>query len=140
MLLFILNMRGSTRHIVLTFNRLFLLLFISCSSFGDPPSNVLVLLSSDSPTYQDALAGFKETFRHSIQTQILGGSKQSFAESPNIVVSFGRRAAEKASAMSATRIYCLDPGLVVAQGTQGGHQIVVSISPTPEALLSGLQK
>src|SRR4029077_17218321 len=96
--------------------------------------------SSDSPIYQDALTGFKETCKSPIQTQILGNSKGPAADSSKIVVTFGRRAAEKTFPASTTRIYCLDPGLVVGQGSSGGRQIVVTISPTPEALISGLQK
>jgi hypothetical protein len=140
MLLFVQNMHGRSREKVYLRILPILTLFISGSTFADPTANVFVLLSSDSPIYQDALTGFKETCKHPVQTQILGGTKGSVSGSPKIVVSFGRRAAETSYPMSTIRIFCLDPGLDVAQGAESGHQIVVSISPTPEALLSGLQK
>src|SRR5882762_8796557 len=124
MLLFVLKMRGSARKNVVAGCLLFLTLCISSRAVGYPSVSVLVVLSSDSPIYQDALAGFKETCKAPIQTQILGGSLGPLAESSKIVVSFGRRAAEKTFPTSTTRIYCLDPGLVVGQGSPGGRQIV----------------
>src|SRR4029077_367376 len=140
MLLFVQNMHGRLRNKVSIRILPILTLFISGSTFADPAASVFVLLSSDSPIYQDALAGFKETCTHPVQTQILGGTKGPGSGSPKIVVSFGRRAAETSYPLSTIRIFCLDPGLDVAHDAQSGHQIVVSISPTPEALLSGLQK
>jgi hypothetical protein len=134
-------MHGNARKSVSATSLLLLTLSISTKTFGDPSPRVLVLLSSDSPTYRDALAGFKETCPRPIQTQILGGANEPPpVRTPQIVVSFGRRAAEKIFPSNTTRIYCMDPGLDVARGAQSGRQIVVSISPTPEALLSGLQK
>jgi hypothetical protein len=133
-------MRRSVGKNAFACSLLLLTLFISKKTLGNPSASVLVVLSSDSPTYLDALAGFKETCQYPVKTQILGGTKSTDSGSSAVVVSFGRRAAEKSFPNSTTRIYGLDPGLVVAQGSPGVRQIVISISPTPEALLSGLQK
>ncbi len=126
-----------------TRTRLILLLIALCLNariFGASSENVVVVLSSDSPPYQQALAGFRETFGSSAGTFILSKEEPRIPRAVRVIVAIGGKAALYAyDAPQAVFIYCLAPGVYVDANQHPVGLTKVYVSPPPNVLIRQLR-
>jgi len=101
---------------------------------------VVAVLSSDSPPYEEALAGFQETYGHSVPTFRLSNDEPRIPGSAKIIVTFGGKAAFYPYAQGTTLIYALAPGILVTPEQHAGPLVKVRIMASAESLISRLKE
>jgi hypothetical protein len=100
---------------------------------------VVAVLSSESSAYREALAGFEESYGHSVPVLNLSKGDIQLPNSARIFVAFGGRAASYSYPARSVLIYCLAPSVELARGTDENLRIKVRISPPPDILLAELK-
>jgi putative ABC transport system substrate-binding protein len=102
--------------------------------------NVVAVLSSDSPAYRKALAGFEESYGHSVRTFILSQGDIQLPDSTKVVVAFGGKAATYHYPDNTTLVYCLTPMSWVGPEQHPGRRVRVNVATRLEALLPKLKE
>lgn len=102
--------------------------------------DVVAVLSSDSPAYREALAGFEETFGHSVPTFTLPRDEARLPNSVKVIVAFGGKAATHRYPEDATLVYCLTPAFCVGPDQHAGPRIRVYVAPRQQAFLAKLKE
>ena len=102
--------------------------------------DVIAVLSSESPAYQEALAGFQEGYGRPVPIFTLSKEDIPSKVSAKVIVAFGSKAAAHPYPQSAALIYCLSPSVFVGPEQHSGPRIRVYVAPRPEVLLSRLKE
>ena len=102
--------------------------------------DVVAVLSSDSPPYKEALAGFEESYGHPVPTYTLSKGDFRLQESPRVIVTFGGKAALHPYPRGTTLIYALAAGILVGPDQHVGPLIKVRVLVTPEILMARLKE
>src|ERR1700733_6788281 len=68
---------------------------------------VIAVLSSDSQPYQEALAGFKESYNGPLRVITISKEDSHIPDSANVIVTFGGKAGLYPYPQNAILIYCL---------------------------------
>jgi hypothetical protein len=105
-----------------------LFLLAGAAARAAPP---LAVLSSDSPHYREAFAGFEEAWGSTVPFVVLG--RDRVPAEPGTVVAFGSRAALRDWPDGTGVVSCLAPGARPWRGP------VVDLMPDPSALVARLQ-
>ena len=101
---------------------------------------VVAVLSSDSPAYREALAGFEEGYGHSVRTFTLSKGDLQLPDSTKVVVAFGGKAATYHYPDDTTLVYCLTPAAWVGPEQHSGRRVRIYVAPPPDAFLSKLME
>lgn len=119
--------------------RLFLAALASVAAGGAARGQeVVAVLSAQTRPYQEAFAGFRETFGPSTTSFTLPEAPR-FAPETRVVVTFGGGALERRPPARATLIYALAPGTVLGPKEHEGPRVRVPMVPDPAFLLSRLK-
>lgn len=119
----------------------FLLVFVGWAQIPQAyAEDVIAVLSSDSPAYREALAGFEEGYGHPVPTFTLSKEDIQPPGSPKVIVAFGSKAATHPYPQDSTLIYCLSPSVFVGPEQHSGPRIRVYVAPRAEILLSRLRQ
>jgi putative ABC transport system substrate-binding protein len=103
--------------------------------------DVVVVLSSESGPYQEALAGFRESFSHPFTTFVLSKGDPGIPKSTRLIVAIGGKAAIYGyKDGNIPLVYCVAPGIYVNRDLHPGPEIKVYVSPQPSILLQKLQE
>jgi len=100
---------------------------------------VVAVLSSNATPYQEALAGFKESFGRPVEVLSLSNGDIHLTQSERIIVTFGGKAALYPYPAGTTLIYCLAPGLLVRPDQHDGPRSKIRVDAMPDALISNLK-
>jgi ABC-type uncharacterized transport system substrate-binding protein len=102
---------------------------------------VAVVLSSESGPYEEALAGFRESFLEPFTTFVLSKGNPDFPESTRLIVAIGGKAAlHPYETRDVPLIYCVAPGVYVKPNQHPGRRIKVFATPQSRPLLEKLQE
>lgn len=102
--------------------------------------DVVAVLSSESPAYREALAGFEEGFGRSVPTFTLSKNELHLPNSTKVVVAFGGKAATYPYPDGTTLVYCLTPMFWVGPEQHAGRRIRISVATRLDALLPKLKE
>jgi ABC transporter substrate binding protein len=102
--------------------------------------DVVAVLSSDSPAYQEALSGFEEGYGHPVPTFTLSKGDVRLPDSPKVVVAFGGKAASHPYPADTTLVYCLTPMFWIGPEQPAAHRIRVNVATPIEALVPKLKE
>ena len=91
---------------------------------------VVVVLSSKSGPYQQALQGFQRTFGQAARTYALSEGDPKISPETKVIVAIGGKAAVHAYQAGRTLIYCLAPGTKVASDQYDGRLLKIHTSPS----------
>jgi len=91
--------------------------------------DVIVVLSSNLKPYQEALAGFRQEYGKEITSFALSEKEPIIQKNTRIVVAIGGKAALYSYPNNVRLIYCLSPGLLVAEGEYKNPPIKIHTSP-----------
>ena len=110
------------------------------SSYAQP-QEVAVVLSSESGPYEEALAGFRESFSGPFTPYVLSKGDPDIPKSARLIVAIGGKAAlYPYEAGSVPLVYCLAAGMYVDPKRHPGPLHKVYVSPPPRVLLQKLQE
>jgi ABC-type uncharacterized transport system substrate-binding protein len=102
---------------------------------------VVVVLSSESGPYEEALAGFRESFSQPFATLVLSKGDPDIPKSTHLIVAIGGKAAMYPyEAWRVPLIYCVAPGVYANREQHTGPQTKVYVSPPPRILLQKLKE
>ena len=102
---------------------------------------VVVVLSSESGPYEEALAGFRESFSQPFATLVLSKGDPDIPKSTRLIVAIGGKAAMYPyEAGRVPFIYCVAPSVYANRDQHTGPQTKVYVSPPPRILLQKLQE
>jgi len=99
-------------------------------------SDIVAVLSSDSPHYRQAFEGFQEAWGSPVPHFLLGKGEIEVAPTARVVVAFGSKAALQAWPSDKHLMVCLAPA--ARTGREGGI-LVVDILPEPQRLLERIK-
>ena len=102
-------------------------------------AQIAVILSSNSPAYEDALLGFQESYGKPVDVFNLSKGKPAIAASTHIIVAFGGKAASYSYPPNTTLIYSLAPSLFVDEDQHPGPRIRIYMAPKPDILMERLK-
>jgi len=100
---------------------------------------VVVVLSSDSPAYREALAGFEKEYGHPVPTFTLSKGNVHLPDSAKVFVAIGGTAATFSYPARSTLIYCLAPSVERFAGADEGLRVNVRVSSAPDIVLAKLK-
>jgi hypothetical protein len=102
-------------------------------------ADVVIVMSSESSAYQEALAGFKESFGHPVSVQVLSANATHVPNFAKIIVAFGGKAASYPYAENTTLIYALAPAFFIPPDQHDGPIARIFVVPRPEVLAARLK-
>lgn len=101
---------------------------------------VVVVLSSKSRPYEEALSGFRESFNQPFVTFDLSKGDPDIPESTRLIVTIGGKATiYPYKQANLPLIYCVAPGIYIDRKKHPGPVMKVYVSPSPAILLQKLQ-
>jgi ABC-type uncharacterized transport system substrate-binding protein len=109
-------------------------------AYAQPPE-VVVVLSSESGPYEEALSGFHESFGQPFTTFVLSKGDPVIPKSTRLIVTIGGKAAvHPYKAGNIPLVDCVAPGIYVNREEHPGPQFNVYVSPPPGVLLEKLRE
>ena len=102
---------------------------------------VVVVLSSESGPYEEALAGFREVFGQPAAMFVLSKGDPEIPKSTRLIVAIGGKAAVYPyEAGNLPLVYCAAPGIYVDPAIHPGPKTKVYVSPPPQVLMQKLRE
>jgi len=102
-------------------------------------SEIVVVMSSDSSPYQEALAGFQEAYGKSVDVVNLAHGEPTMASDTRIIVAIGGKAAIYEYSGKLPLVYCMAPGLVVSAQQHAGPRIEIHTTVAMPVLIRNLR-
>jgi hypothetical protein len=103
------------------------------------PEGTVVVLSSESGPYAEALAGFRESFVRPFSTSVLSKGALEIPKATRLIVAIGGKAAlHRYDIRNVLFVYCVAPGVYVDPAQHSGPGGKVYVSPAPRLLLQKL--
>jgi hypothetical protein len=96
---------------------------------------LVAVLSSDIGPYQEAFAGFQTTLGQPVETIHMAKESAKVRGEPQIVITFGGKAALQSYPDSSVLLYCMAPGTYIRPGDRQGPSIQVSMMPKASIIL-----
>lgn len=123
-------------------NAILLLFLLGWAGFSSAqPEGVVVVLSSESGPYQEALAGFRESFGAPARIFVLSKGDPDIPKSTRLIVAIGGKAAVYPYKNGKIPlVYCVAPGVYVDPEKHPGPLLKVYVSPPPRVLLQKLRE
>lgn len=100
--------------------------------------DIVVVLSSDSPPYQEALAGVKEALARPLRVVNLAQSEN--VPPTRLILAIGGKAALHSYPRKSAIVYCLVPNVMLRPDQYSGPLVRVSLSPAPAVMLRNLKE
>lgn len=99
-------------------------------------ADIVAVMGSDSPPYQEAFKGLQEAMGRSVDSLNLGAGAPAIPAGTKVIVAIGGKAATASYPDSVPLIYCMSPSVHLARGLS----FRISVSPSPAKTLSTLKE